>query len=340
MVVAERPYPPAETLRLAFLLRESAHHPDAGEVLLQDRRHLALGTVGLLEQVLDPGEEDVSADGKQRQQADGVPGEVRVQPEEDGHDGQHQQARAADLDHVRGQEHAHRLDVRTAALDEVARVRVVEELRAQVMQPPKELLPQPPADRLRRHRGPQPAQEEKEAADRGDGDARQGRHDEVRQVRVGRSDAFGDGHEQGRAQREVALVHDVDRVLGDERRAEHQHVRDRHRDDRARVSCTLAPGDGPEAGSFFHAFPSDEGSPVRGPVSGFRRNQVWVGSPLVRRERVRGRLRLSYRSPWSCRQDPSGASVIPGGRWRGGGILRVGREKASGVDAPRALIMQ
>ena len=162
------------------------------------------------------------------------------------------------LDHVRGQEHAHRLDVRTAALHQIPGVGAVEELGPQVVQPPKQFLAQALADRLGGHRRPEPAEEQEEAAHGGDEHARRGRRREVGEVGVRGVEGFGDGHERRRAHPEVAFVHDVDGVLADERRAEHQHVRQRHRDDGAGVPDALSPGDGPEAGSFLHVYPSDE----------------------------------------------------------------------------------
>ena len=157
IVVAERGVALAKALDLELLPSESPHHANAGEVLLQHRRHGRFGLVHLEEDPLHPREERHRAQDDERHQAHRQHRQPLIAPEQHRRHDRQQQHGATNLHHLRRQEHAHGLHIRAAALHEVAGVRRVEERRRQDgagvrtrrratcgQWPPK---PSPPSDR-------------------------------------------------------------------------------------------------------------------------------------------------------------------------------------------------
>ena len=267
----------AEALHLVGLAGERPHHANAGEVLLQHGGHGAFRFVGDLELPPHLGEEQEGADGQNRHQRHGEPRQLRIAQEEDRRHRRHHQQRAPDLHHMGSEEHAHRLHVRTAALHQIARVRGIEEAGRQIVQPPIELVAQPPGDVLRGDGRPAPAQIHEERPDPHQRQGGQGREREIgdeggvagRVAGAGRIGSLGSGgprvapteshavaqrfneprrpaHKHRRPGREIALGDHVQGVAGHHRRRQHAGVGRADGRNRGDVAQALAARDDPE----------------------------------------------------------------------------------------------
>ena len=231
------------------LAGERADHPDAGQVLLQAGGERALRFVGDLELRTDLGEEVVGAGDDERHEHESQAREPGVAGEQDR--GQHteQQERATDLHHLRGQEDPHRLHVRTAALDEIAGVRLVEEAGRQMLHAFVHRLAKPAGQRLRRDGGPAPLQVLARGTECGEADAGHGGEDEIGDVRFsadGCRQRGGSFDEHDRALRQVLGVHHVEDVAAHQWHAEHEGAREAGDGDGGRIPQALTGGDSPE----------------------------------------------------------------------------------------------
>ena len=154
IVVAERGVALAKAIDLEILPSERPHHANAGEVFLQHRRHGRFGLVHFKEDLLHPREERHRAQDDDRHQAHRQHRQQGVAPEQHRRHDREQEHGAANLHHLRRQEHAHGLHVGAAALHQVAGVGSVEERRRQMVQALIEGIAQLPGDGLRCHRRP------------------------------------------------------------------------------------------------------------------------------------------------------------------------------------------
>ncbi len=235
---------------LVLLACERAHYTNTGEVLLQHAGHRSFGLVGDLEHLLHLVEEDVREQPDERDQAQRHPREPRVEPEQNRRYGEDQQDRAADLHHVAREEYAQRFDVGTAALYEVAGVGVIVVTGAQVVQVAIQRFAQAPHDRFGGNRRPNAAHVLEHTANTGHRNGKYGGQQQVPGERVLRAECLLQplrrSHQHRRTERDVLRHHHVDRILRDQRRAEHAEVCDRHCDDGTGVADALPGGDGPE----------------------------------------------------------------------------------------------
>jgi len=229
----------AELAALELLAGEGPDHSDPGEVLLQDGGHRSLRLVHLQEPRLDLTEEDDGEGDDEREQGDGGQRHPDVDVEQDGDHGDEQDRRPADLDHLGGKEHPHRLHVGGAPLDQVPGVRPVVVRARQPLEVRVQPIPQIAGDRLGGHGRPPAAQVVEGPADRGQRqhpgrrapqELREGRVDPQRRARA----AEPRGHDVS-----APLEDAVDRPARDERRPEDGDDPHRHRRDGGEVPQTL-----------------------------------------------------------------------------------------------------
>ena len=228
---------------------EGAHQADAGEVLLQSGGEGALRLVGDLELRPHLGEEVVRARDDERHQHEREAGKPGVADEEYRRQDAEQQYGATDLHHLGGQEDAHRLDVRTAALHEIPGVRLVEEGRRQMLQPGIHRLPQPAGECLGRDRGPAALQVLAGCAQRREADAGNGGEHEIGHVRLAtpkRRQRPCGVHECVGAPRQFLGVDHVEDVSPDQRYGEHERAREARHRNGSGVAQALSGGYSPE----------------------------------------------------------------------------------------------
>ncbi len=121
-----------ELTNLEFLTGEGSYHADAGQVFLQHRRQLCFSFVHGLEKLFDLLEKEHSRYEQDRHRHQRKPGHTWIQVEENRHDNDQHQYRAADFDHLAREKNPDGFHVRGTTLHQVPGISVVMETAGQM----------------------------------------------------------------------------------------------------------------------------------------------------------------------------------------------------------------
>jgi hypothetical protein len=166
----------SELAALEILLRKCAHHPNPGEVFLQNGRHLALRLVHGQEPFLDAAKEENHRQDDERKERDRVQRHADVDREYHRDERHQQEDRAPDLDNLRGEKDTDSFDVGRTPLNQVSRIGSVVVRARQATEMIVYPITNRTRDALTRVRGPATAQVLKDPGQRRHGHDNGSRH--------------------------------------------------------------------------------------------------------------------------------------------------------------------